>query len=65
MKIIKTGKIKDSTKITCGYCESILEYNSTDIKRDFRDGDYIICPICGKFLSVGEQPTQTDRRTDC
>lgn len=52
MKIIKAGKVKElSAKKTCGYCKTQMEYTNSDITSD-RDGSYIKCPTCEKFLSV-------------
>lgn len=58
MKIIKQGvpKVK-VVEITCKGCDSILEYDAKDIKRetDPRDNstDYWIdCPVCKKQITV-------------
>lgn len=64
MKILKRGKIENPLyKITCGHCTSELAYNNTDVKYD-RDGDYIVCPVCGKFLMHNYRP-DIDRSRDC
>lgn len=66
MRIIKIGnnKIKEYFK-TCIYCDTEFSYNDSDVKPDFRDGDYVICPVCGKFLFHGEPPKNVDRSKDC
>jgi len=52
MKIIKKGSVANIAKqITCKSCNSELEYIPHDVKSD-RDGLYVICPICKKFLAV-------------
>ena len=52
MKIIKIGNVEPSTRRKiCYYCSSEFEYDTTDIKYD-RDGDYVICPVCDKFLNI-------------
>lgn len=53
MKVIKEGEIKQKAKRkTCRKCDTEMEYKSRDIFLDQRDGDYIICPVCGKFINV-------------
>jgi RNase P subunit RPR2 len=53
MKIIKEGKLPERTKQkTCSYCTAVLEYEPADVTYDRRDGPYIVCPCCKKFLSV-------------
>jgi len=52
MKILKRGNPpKDKRREVCHNCGSELEYISSDIHID-RDGKYIICPVCGKFIGV-------------
>jgi len=66
MKILKRGKVKNEhpkmtcaycdtifeyLKMTCAYCDTVFEYLKTDIDFD-RDGRYVVCPVCGKFLNV-------------
>ena len=54
MKIIKDGKniINAEVKKKCGYCTAVFTYTKSDIQPDWRDGDYVICPCCKKFLST-------------
>jgi hypothetical protein len=56
MKIIKNGNIEKivvKVKIKdCWKCDAKLEYSSSDIHSDFRDGAYIICPCCKSFITV-------------
>jgi hypothetical protein len=52
MKIIKRGEIPPTAvNKTCGYCNTEFEYEPSDIKSD-RDGFYVICPVCNKFLGL-------------
>jgi predicted nucleic acid-binding Zn-ribbon protein len=64
MKIIKRGNPHKTTynKI-CNSCESELEYDDSDIMYD-RDDIYIVCPVCGKYLTHMLN-IQTDRSRDC
>lgn len=52
MKIIKEGNrpsiIEKRFICRCG-CEFIADEN--DQKKDPRDGDYVVCPTCGKFIN--------------
>ncbi len=53
MKTLKKGrKIKNTNKLKCPYCKSVLEYKPTDIVIDFRDGDYIVCPECKLAVNI-------------
>lgn len=53
MKIIKQGSVPQIvTKITCNYCKAVLEYDKADIVCDQRDGNYIKCPCCERYLNV-------------
>lgn len=52
MKVIKQGqKVEKTRKVTCYGCKSKLEYTSNDVQSD-RDGKYIVCPVCGKFIET-------------
>lgn len=46
IKIIEKGKIEKFTK-TCPNCGCKFEYEQGDVK----NGTYVICPCCGKYLS--------------
>ena len=44
--------------VKCDYCDSYIEYDETDYKVAFGFGGvgnqiYIICPECGKPITVG------------
>ena len=56
MKIIKEGKLpKDKIyKATCGNCNTVFEYQGSDIENDQRDGNYVKCPLkgCGAYIST-------------
>lgn len=53
MKIIKKGKIrKEEWRGLCLDCHCEFIYDGDDIKIDQREGDYIVCPTCGKYINV-------------
>lgn len=53
MRIIKEGKLPPKEKkMTCSECGCVFMYNRSDIKTEQRDGDFVICPTCGKFITV-------------
>lgn len=53
LKIIQRGNVTESKpKIdSCDKCKTKFEYDQSDIQRD-RDGRYVVCPMCGAFISV-------------
>jgi len=52
MKIIKLGEIKqENQQIICKSCQTEFKIEPNDIQSD-RDGRYVICTLCGKFISV-------------
>ena len=52
MEIIKAGNPeRKAYGFVCRKCGCVAKFDETDIKRD-RDGDYIICPSCGRFVSM-------------
>ena len=67
MKIIKIGNYKKLSEYRkeCGYCGTEFIYEHHDIQPDFRDDNYVICPICNHFLTHGESPQSVDRSKDC
>lgn len=53
MKIIKQGEAKkEEWRGLCLYCHCEFIYDRNDIKIDQREGDYVVCPICGKYINV-------------
>ena len=53
MRIIKKGKIPPKEKrITCPKCGCVFMYEPCDIHSDQREGDYVVCPTCKKFIYV-------------
>lgn len=56
MKIIKEGNLPEDKqkRETCYNCKTVFEYVKADVQSDFRDGDYIVCPKCGKFITAGK-----------
>jgi len=66
MKIIKKGNTKEKEfNKKCGNCTTEFSYTSSDIQPDWRDGDYVICPVCGKFISHNGLPENPDRSKEC
>ncbi len=63
-KVIKQGRIHSKygkwAQDQCGSCHSIVEYVQGDIRGDQRDGDYVKCPVCGVYISVGAIAWNTD-----
>lgn len=52
MKVIKKGKVPFKEKrFECSYCGCEFFADENDKKVDQRDGDYVVCPTCGKFIS--------------
>lgn len=52
MRIIKKGKLpNDEKKKTCKTCNTQFLFKEADIHND-RDGRYVICPGCKKFIAV-------------
>jgi DNA-directed RNA polymerase subunit RPC12/RpoP len=54
MRVIKQGIApKDiEQEKTCIRCQTVIGFTNKDIKRDQRDGDYIVCPTCGTFINA-------------
>jgi uncharacterized protein with PIN domain len=54
MEIIKRGVKPEfiPRQVSCYNCKSVLEYVQADIHHDQREGDYVICPVCGKYLNT-------------
>lgn len=36
----------------CNICNTIFEYTKKDINHDQHEGNYVICPCCGKFINA-------------
>ena len=52
MRIIKQGELpKEEKEVTCSKCKTTFAYTKNDVKPDFRDGDYVICPICQSWIN--------------
>ena len=55
MEIIKAGNPeRKAYGFVCRKCGCVAKFDETDIKRD-RDGDYIVCPSCGRFVSMDSE----------
>jgi len=55
MKVIKRGYRRETEKITCPKCHSILEYEKDDIKSSsqYNQEEYwIVCPVCNGAIDV-------------
>jgi len=50
--IVRVEPKSKEIKKTCGSCKSRLAYLPSDVKGDFRDGDYVICPVCKQYINV-------------
>jgi hypothetical protein len=62
MKILKEGQLPDvEIEKTCNGCKCVFTYNGSDIQIDNRDGNYVICPTCGSFISVVDTSYKTNR----
>ena len=62
MEILKQGKVPDKkTKKTCKGCKCVFTYISSDIHVDNREGNYVICPTCGSFISVVDMSYNSNR----
>lgn len=52
MRIIKDGNNKPiEYKMVCYNCGCEAIYTKEDIHFDQRDGDYVVCPCCGRWIS--------------
>lgn len=52
MKIIKTAYtgFADEKLFECSKCNTQFIAHYRDKRFDFRDGDYVKCPICGEYI---------------
>lgn len=46
--------IKGPVHYSCKSCESVIEFTAKDIQSDFKDGNYVICPVCGQFIDASQ-----------
>lgn len=53
-KVIERGDVPSEkpAEHRCYHCRSLVEYERKDIQADARDGDYVVCPVCGKFIGA-------------
>jgi len=66
MRIIKLGNTEEKEiPKTCGYCYTEFTYTKSDIQPDWRDGSYVICPVCKHFIAHDFPRTDFNRATDC
>ena len=33
-------------------CESLVVFDKSDIQPDSRDGSYVVCPVCSRWISI-------------
>lgn len=53
MRIIKEGKLPlKERKMECNNCGCLFMYEQKDIYSDQREGNYVVCPTCKKFINV-------------
>ena len=53
MRIIKGGKLPPKEKkMTCPECGCVFMYERSDIHSDQREGCWVVCPTCKKFIYV-------------
>ena len=53
MRIIKEGKLPPKEKeMTCQECGCVFMYERSDVVCDERYGCYVVCPTCGKFITI-------------
>ncbi len=65
MKILENNYIrKDSIIVICPECKSRLEIESNDVQED-RDGKYIICPCCHKYIDTKALIISKSNTLDC
>jgi DNA-directed RNA polymerase subunit RPC12/RpoP len=52
-RIIKRGTTAEDYRYLYVHaeCGSEIEFTKADVKSDTRDGDYVECPVCGRFIS--------------
>lgn len=53
MEIIRPGNKPENVRYqqTCKTCGCVFAYTKSDVKPDQREGDYLVCPTCTKFIS--------------
>lgn len=53
MRVIKEGKLPpQEKKMVCPKCGCVFMYDWSDIHSDQREGDWVVCPTCKKFIDV-------------
>lgn len=53
MRIIKKGQLPPKEKEqTCPECGCVFMYELADVVYDQREGCYVVCPTCRKFIDV-------------
>lgn len=64
-RIISKGVIPNKEKqITCYNCNTVFAFMPEEVKYDYRDGDYIICPVCTKFIDAKQATSTIPSATD-
>lgn len=55
MKVIKRAIRKETARIVCDHCHSVLEYTKEDIKTaaQYNEEEYwIVCPVCNSCVTI-------------
>ena len=53
MRIIKEGKLPPKEKkMTCLECGCVFMYDRSDVHYDQREGCWVVCPTCKKYITV-------------
>lgn len=53
-RVIKRGDahVSKPVQVICPKCMSVVEFERSDIYSDQRDGDYVKCPVCCRFIAA-------------
>lgn len=53
MRTIKEGKLPPKEKkLVCPKCGCVFMYDRSDIHSDQREGCWVVCPTCGKYIDI-------------
>ena len=55
IKIIQKGHKRQTARVTCPHCYSVLEYTEADVKTSIQynsEDTWIACPVCGTAIDV-------------
>ena len=56
MRIIVEGRkpIKE-WQVICKDCGCVFVFDNSDVKSDQKEGDWVVCPTCKKFITVTDR----------